>query len=113
MSARDLRLGQRLPSSRTMTLSILLKQHLSGLRGKHLIVLEWPSQSSDPNPIENLWYDLEIAVQQRNPSNLKEMEQFFIEEWANILVARCAKLTETYPKRLAVVIAAKGGSTND
>jgi hypothetical protein len=28
-----------------------------------------------------------------------------------IPVARCAKLTETYPKRLATVIDAKGGST--
>jgi hypothetical protein len=27
-------------------------------------------------------------------------------------MARCAKLIETYPKRLAAVIAAKGGSTN-
>ena len=52
-----------------------------------------------------------IALHQRNPSNLKELEQFCLEDWAKILVARCAKLIETYPKRLAVVIAAKGGST--
>uniref|UniRef100_A0AAZ3S6E7 Tc1-like transposase DDE domain-containing protein n=1 Tax=Oncorhynchus tshawytscha TaxID=74940 RepID=A0AAZ3S6E7_ONCTS len=78
-----------------MTLSILLKQH----SGKHLNVLEWPSQSPDLNPIENRWYDLNIAVHQRNPSNLKELEQFFLEEWAKIPVARCAKLIETYPKR--------------
>jgi hypothetical protein len=42
---------------------------------------------------------------------LKELEQFFFEEWAEIPVARCAKLIETYPKRIAAVIAAKGGST--
>ncbi|CDQ76267.1 unnamed protein product [Oncorhynchus mykiss] len=42
----------------------------------HLNVLEWPSQSPDLNPIENLWYDLKIAVHQQNPSNLKELEQF-------------------------------------
>ena len=52
-----------------------------------------------------------IAVHQRNPSNLKELEQFCLEEWAKIPVARCAKLIETYPKRLAAVIAAKGCST--
>jgi hypothetical protein len=38
---------------------------------------------------------------------------FYIEEWAKISVARCAKPVETYPKRLAAVIAAKGGSTKD
>ena len=42
---------------------------------------------------------------------MKELEQFFLEEWAKIPVARCNKLIETYPKRLAAVIAAKGGST--
>ena len=42
---------------------------------------------------------------------MKELEQFCLEEWAKIPVASCAKLIETYPKRLAAVIAAKGGST--
>jgi hypothetical protein len=42
---------------------------------------------------------------------LKELEQFCLEEWAKIPVAKCVKLMETYPKRLAAVLAAKGGST--
>ncbi|XP_063781300.1 chloride channel protein C-like [Pseudophryne corroboree] len=42
---------------------------------------------------------------------MKELEQLCLEEWAKIPVARCGKLIETYPKRLAAVIAAKGGST--
>ena len=84
------------------------KATLEWFKRKHLNVLEWPSQSPDLNPIENLWYDLKISVHQRNPSNLKELEQFFLEEWAKIPVGRCAKLIETYPKRLAAVIAAKG-----
>ena len=73
--------------------------------------MEWPSQSPDLNRIENLWCDLKIAVNQQNPSNLKELEQVCLEEWAKIPVAKCAKLIETYPKRLAALIAAKGGST--
>ena len=84
---------------------------LMPLKGKHLNVLEWPSQSPAPNPIDNLWYNLKIAVHQQNPSNLMVLEQFCLEEWAKIPVARCAKLIETYPKRLAAVIAAKGGFT--
>ena len=73
--------------------------------------MEWPSQSPDLNPIESLWYDLKMAEHERNPSNLKELEQFLQEEWKQIPVERCAKLIDTYPKRLAAVIAAKGGST--
>ena len=42
---------------------------------------------------------------------MKELEQFCLEKWAKIPVARCAKFIETYPKRLAAEIAAKGGST--
>jgi transposase len=57
------------------------KATLKWFKGKHLNVLEWPSQSPDLNPIENLWYDLKIAVHQWNPSNLKELEQFCLEEW--------------------------------
>ena len=41
---------------------------------------------------------------------MKELEQFCLEEWVKIPVARCSKLIETYRKRLAAVIAAKGGS---
>jgi hypothetical protein len=107
-SSRDLRLRRRFTFQQALT--ILLKQHSSGFKRKHLNFLEWPSQSPDLNPIENLWYDFKIAVHQRNPSN-KDLEQYYLEEWANIPVARCAKPIETYPKRLAAVIAAKGGST--
>ena len=73
--------------------------------------MEWPSQSPDLNLIEHLWYDLKVAVHQQNPSDLKELEQFCLEEWAKIPMVRCAKLIETYFKRLAAVIAAKGVST--
>ncbi|CAJ0967200.1 unnamed protein product [Ranitomeya imitator] len=58
---------------------------------KRVNVLEWPSQSPDLNPIESLWSDLKIAVHQRKPSNLKELEQFCL-ECAKRPVARCGKL---------------------
>ena len=73
--------------------------------------MEWPNKIPDLNPIENMWNDLKIAVHKRNPSNLKELDQFCLEEWANISVAIFAKLIETYPKILAAVIAARCGST--
>jgi hypothetical protein len=110
-SSRDLRLGRRFTFHQDNDPKHTAKATLKWFKGKHSNVLEWPSQSPDIYPIENLWYDLNIDVNQRNPSNLKELEQFCLEEWVKIPVARCAKLIETYPSRLAAVIAAKVGST--
>lgn len=74
-------------------------------------ILEWPSQSPDLNPIENLWWDLKKAVAARKPSNITELQTFAREEWAKIPIERCKKLVSTYRNRLLEVIKNKGHST--
>ncbi|KAI3361613.1 hypothetical protein L3Q82_013752, partial [Scortum barcoo] len=47
-------------------------------------ILEWPSQSLDLNPIENLWVVLKKRVAARKPSSLKDLEAFAKEEWLKL-----------------------------
>ncbi|KAK3536481.1 hypothetical protein QTP86_013806 [Hemibagrus guttatus] len=68
------------------------------LADKNINVLQWPSQSPDLNPIENLWRELKIRVMARRPSNLKELELIAKDEWANIPVETCKKLVSNYRK---------------
>ncbi len=77
------------------------------LRKKHFKVLEWPSQSPDLNPIENLWRELKVRVAQRQPQNITALEEICMEEWAKIPATVCENLVKTYRKRLTSVIANK------
>ncbi len=46
------------------------------LKKNKVNVLEWPSQSPDPNPNEMLWKKLKQAVHRRKPSNITELKWF-------------------------------------
>ena len=74
-------------------------------------LLEWPSQSSDLNPIEMLWFDLQKQVHARNPRNIQELKQFCLDEWSKIPVQTCWRLVQGYKKHLQAVKTASVGHT--
>lgn len=82
------------------------------LKGRRIKLLgPWPSRSPDLSPIENCWRKLKDAVRDRKPRDKAELRAICIEEWNKISPDYCTKLVDSMPKRLAAVIAAKGGHT--
>ena len=98
-SALDLRLGRRFTFQQDNDPKHTAKITKEWLRNNSVTILDWPSQSPDLNPIEHHWRDLKLAVHQRSPSNLTELERICKEEWQRIPKSRCEKLVASFPRR--------------
>lgn len=81
------------------------------LRDHFLVVLSWPAQSPDLNPIEHLWFHLKrrLAGYENPPQGILELWERVQVEWEKIGVATCRELIESMTRRVAAVLKAKGG----
>jgi transposase len=75
--------------------------------------MDWPAQSPDLNPTENLWDELEHRLRSRlqRPTSLSALATALQEEWAAIPPEMFRRLVESLPDRVRAVIKAKGGPT--
>ena len=71
-------------------------------------VMDWPSNSPDLNPIENLWAIVKRNVEKRKPRNLSELEKFSVEEWNNIPDSLLISLVNSMKQRCREVIERRG-----
>ena len=77
----------------------------------HLSVMDWPPQSPDLNPIENLW---EIVNRRINREGVRNKDQLFEQiqkAWAAIPQSFIDHLIESMPRRCKAVIDNKGFAT--
>lgn len=80
------------------------------LEKQPFMVLDWPSQSPDLNPIEHLWAHLkkQLNKYESPPKGMLELWERIEKEWEKITKEKCIELIESMPKRIKAVIRAKG-----
>jgi hypothetical protein len=77
-----------------------------------IIILPWPGNSPDLNPIENLWRLVGLKVNRAQPKNERELKEAVIDSWNhNVTPEIIHGLIDSMPDRIAAVIKAKGDST--
>ncbi len=74
-------------------------------------VLDWPANSPDLNPIENLWGIVKRKMRDTRPNNADDLKAAIKETWASIPPQQCHKLINSMPRRIEAVIKEKGAPT--
>ena len=74
-------------------------------------VLDWPANSPDLNPIENLWGMFKKKMRDTRPNDADELKAAIKAPWASIIPQQCHRLIASMPRRIDAVIFAKGAST--
>ena len=86
-----------------------------------ILVMRWPAQSPDLNPLENVWPDLKYRFYKQfidlglrlstSSAAVTQYIKIIRESWADVDQEFLHRLIESMLKRVAAVIAANGGAT--
>ncbi len=74
-------------------------------------VLDWPANSPDLNPIENLYGIVKRKIRDTRPNSADDLKTAIKATWAFITPEQCHRLIAFMPRRIDAVIHAKGGPT--
>ncbi len=74
-------------------------------------VLDWPANSPDLNPIDNLWGIVKRKMRDTRPNNADDPKAAIKATWVSITPDQCHRLIASMPRHIDAVIHAKGGPT--
>jgi hypothetical protein len=76
--------------------------------------LDWPAQSPDLNPIENIWDELECRLRARpnHPTSVPDLTNALVAEWKKVPKAMFQHLEESIHGRVESNIPAKEGTNS-
>ncbi|CAI2186184.1 19158_t:CDS:1 [Funneliformis geosporum] len=69
-----------------------------------ICIIDWPSNSLDLNPIENMWTIIKDNVEKRMPQNISELTKFMVEEWDAIAQLTVNNLVMSMKTRCEMVL---------
>lgn len=88
------------------------KTSMKWFREKNIELLDWPGNSPDLNPIENLWRIVKKKVQGKTPSSLDQLKEEIKRIWClEISKEVCENLSNSMPRRIAAVLKNRGYSS--
>lgn len=87
------------------------KRTMKWFEDKGIEVLDWPGNSPDLNPIENLWQSMKVKVNAQKHSNIHELIRNIKLSWIAISREECERLVESMPRRIQRVLENKGYPT--
>ncbi len=71
-------------------------------------VLNWPANSPDLNPIDNLWGIVKRKMRDTRPNNADDQKVAIKATWAFITPEQCHRLIDSMPRWIDAAIQAKG-----
>ena len=72
--------------------------------------MEWPSNSPDLNPIENLWRIMKVQVRKYRPQNLKQLKVAIMLSWRSLPKNLAQNLVDSMPNRIKKLQEVQGDS---
>ena len=77
-------------------------------KSQNIRTIDWPANSTDLNPIENLWALLKQRVQVKAPKDIKELENIVKAEWETFDPQFLSKFVDSMKRRCQLVISKDG-----